>query len=419
MVPAARTHFGERIKFIDGLRGLAVLAVVVCHAGGAFVPGSLPSRVLAEGAHGVDLFFVLSGFCLAYPYLARARADGRTTFDVREFFARRSVRIVPPYLFAIVFLFALERAAWPASFVPSWSDVVRQALFLDRDTPLVSGAFWTLAVEARWYLVFPFALALWFRAPRAVGALALVALTAYYGTFAGNLDALMLPGFLAGIAAAALAVRGDARRRPFAALVVVATLASVAIDAASPMTIFPLRAATLHGGFALSTTTWQIAAFASVALVTAMPGLQRAFAFRPLAWLGTISYSVYLTHEPIVISLCRAPLPIAAPLRVALCVVVAAAVGYGFWRLFERPFVEGALREPALARTRTWFASALAFLGIPERVALVSDGAAVKTSIASAAGAVVNQSGANGEKASTRYRGGARVVVEQPVTRIS
>ncbi|MGZ3506238.1 MAG: acyltransferase family protein [Vulcanimicrobiaceae bacterium] len=68
----------KRIAYIDGLRAVAVLSVVTYHAGkyapASFVSLASPlSVVLRQCYHGVDLFFVISGFCLAYPTLARLR----------------------------------------------------------------------------------------------------------------------------------------------------------------------------------------------------------------------------------------------------------------------------------------------------------------------------------------------------------
>src|SRR6516164_4323804 len=91
----------RRIAYIDGLRALAVLLVVAHHIGEQYFPAV---AAFGLGRHGVDLFFVLSGFCLSYPTLERLARDGSATFDVAEFAKRRLIRIIPPYWAAIAAL---------------------------------------------------------------------------------------------------------------------------------------------------------------------------------------------------------------------------------------------------------------------------------------------------------------------------
>ena len=119
---------------------------------------------------------------------------------------------MPPYYIAIALLYA-------ASFFVPWVnhvslyDVVRQALFLDRDTNLLTRPFWTLPIEFRWYFVFPVGLYLWVRYPKVliVTILALVAIVP--ATFAYSMDAICLPAFLAGIIAAAVHFKGHVLTR--------------------------------------------------------------------------------------------------------------------------------------------------------------------------------------------------------------
>ncbi|HKU67801.1 MAG TPA: acyltransferase, partial [Candidatus Baltobacteraceae bacterium] len=164
----------HRIAYIDGLRAVAVLLVVshhvMLHSPALHVPVPFLSvaHALLEGSHGVDLFFVLSGFCLSYPLLARLRGEQTATFDVVRYFAKRIVRIVPPYYAAVAVLLLLPGTRLGASAL----DVVKQLLFLDWHTSFLNGSFWTLCVEFRWYFFFPIALALWIRRPRAFWAIA-------------------------------------------------------------------------------------------------------------------------------------------------------------------------------------------------------------------------------------------------------
>src|ERR1700741_1429019 len=99
------TEAQHRIEYVDGLRAVAVLSVLAEHVTRhSTLAGATARHVLMEGAHGVDLFFVLSGFCLAYPTLAKMREQGRATFGIADFGAKRIVRIVPPFYLATVLL---------------------------------------------------------------------------------------------------------------------------------------------------------------------------------------------------------------------------------------------------------------------------------------------------------------------------
>ena len=105
----------RRIAYIDGLRAVAVLGVLLYHAHPSFqIVGyshfsTLLGRVLAEGQHGVELFFVISGFCLSFPVLSRLANGEDPVFSTPGFFAKRLVRIVPPYWVAALFLTSPRR----------------------------------------------------------------------------------------------------------------------------------------------------------------------------------------------------------------------------------------------------------------------------------------------------------------------
>ena len=130
----------HRIAYIDGLRAIAVLSVVASHAYPIIRHRAQSDMDVLGITFGVNLFFVISGFCLAYPALRKLHDLGSADFDLARYAAHRFVRIVPPYYIAIALLYA-------ASFFVPWVnhvslyDVVRQALFLDRDTNLLTRRF--------------------------------------------------------------------------------------------------------------------------------------------------------------------------------------------------------------------------------------------------------------------------------------
>jgi peptidoglycan/LPS O-acetylase OafA/YrhL len=190
----------QHIAYLDGLRACAVLAVLLIHAAPAIVPW---------GLRGVDLFFVISGFCLAYPYLQGRR------LDYGAFLIRRFVRIAPSYYAALALfgLLALTPFGYPT--VLSWrvGSPVSQFLeflgdwaFAIPHEPIHNITFWTLGVEARWYLVCPLLVALYCRSRPIFFSLGL-ALYALYFMTPSVLDEGTLPCFMAGIVAADLAIK--------------------------------------------------------------------------------------------------------------------------------------------------------------------------------------------------------------------
>ena len=131
------------MAYIDGLRALAVLSVVAFHAAhwDPNLHQGLVQYVFSEGSHGVDLFFVLSGFCLSYPVLRALHRSGTSVFDIAGYLARRTVRIVPPYYLAIgvvvIGLLVMGRIGWQMPYELSlervgWLDFAKQILVADR-----------------------------------------------------------------------------------------------------------------------------------------------------------------------------------------------------------------------------------------------------------------------------------------------
>lgn len=121
----------RRLAHIDGLRAIAVLGVVMHHIAkyDHHLATSPWRHALREGAHGVDLFFVISGFCLSYPLIVRMHGAGDATLRVAHYFARRLVRIVPPYyaaVAALLLLFAVAGRVWQWQPAPGFrSDAYR------------------------------------------------------------------------------------------------------------------------------------------------------------------------------------------------------------------------------------------------------------------------------------------------------
>lgn len=365
MAASSGNGLDRRIAYVDGLRAIAVLAVVASHsAKWASSPhGTVLANMWSDGAHGVDLFFVLSGFCLSYPFLRAARSKGSATFSVSGYFARRIVRIVPPYYLAMLVLAIGLAAATSAGLVVPLEagathqaalDIVRQALFLDRHVTFINQSFWTLAIEWRWYFLFPLCLLLWMRSPRAFCALVVVCAAAAAWTHAGGWDLLTLPAFLLGIVAADL----ELERRPIGRTAVLLFALSLGIA-------ILLDPAYVLGYSLQQPIGWQLAAFFFVLAAGSVPALRAILSLRPLVWIGIASYSIYLVHEPI-IGLLANNTAIGAILA-GLCSVLCGAL---FWLVFERWFVAQPFKGKLIGRVQPAIAPLLGFLRIPKSFVL-------------------------------------------------
>ena len=153
----------QRQPGLDLLRALAIIVVVIYHAGIMGFP--LPNRVHRWGWIGVDLFFVLSGYLIGGQLLTELTRN--TQLNLPRFYARRALRIMPAYFVILAIYF----------FVPPWREYSDMAqpfwkfLFSVQNIALHGGtAFshaWSLAVEDQFYLALPFILLVLFWRPRA------------------------------------------------------------------------------------------------------------------------------------------------------------------------------------------------------------------------------------------------------------
>ena len=143
-----------RFPLFDSLRGLAALAIVLTHTGlasNANVAGFY-GKITARLDIGVTMFFILSGFLLYRPFVS-ARMDGRASPRLRDYARRRILRIVPAYWLALTLL-----AIWPGLVFggPRW---LYYGFLQNYQINWVLGGIgqaWTLAIEASFYVLLPF-----------------------------------------------------------------------------------------------------------------------------------------------------------------------------------------------------------------------------------------------------------------------
>lgn len=320
----------HRLPALDGVRAIAVLAVVALHAG-----------VLSWGWLGVDLFFTLSGFLITGILLdARdAGCSGWATY-AKPFYMRRLLRIVPlAWVFlAILFLVAPAlRIVRPVPFAEQiwyWAFLSNAWLGFRSATAWMAAHFWSLAVEEQFYLVWPWlVLALprpWLvRTLKTLLVLAIVArivivfmhLPPQIGHTYENFTVTRMDGLVAGslVALCARAEGGLARyrRRATGWLIACGTLfLLLQIYAPTKQVGYIFRYAALAG----------CTASALLLILSSPTGLvSRLLGARWLGWIGARSYGVYVIHLPIVIWLTARALPAVAVLAGALGITLALA----------------------------------------------------------------------------------------------
>lgn len=367
-----------RLDYIDGLRAVACLYVVMYHLfllwpvashssgtlGMRFL--ALLTRFAAYGHVGVDVFLALSGFCLFYPLCLNGGATHNLLprLDLDRYARRRARRILPPYLAALMLFSILPFwSTWAAHAypMPTLAQFVSHLLLIHNLLPsavlTIDGPLWSLALEAQLYLLFPLLVIMF----RRLGPLRFVSavfvtslgfrLLAWY-FLGGRLLAVdgqfalmdSLPGrifeFASGMGAAYILTRpsgaipaGRLRLVSIIAMLCGSVLAYLADKRFGEHSPFP-------------TLLWGIAAFGLIvgAAPSVLPQL-RILASRRIVQLGLMSYSIYLIHEPALRFsgwLVRQA-GVAPTVSFGLFVVAAGPTLLGFCALFylvvERPFV--------------------------------------------------------------------------------
>ncbi|MDT7570239.1 MAG: hypothetical protein QOE05_413 [Actinomycetota bacterium] len=311
---------------LNGLRGLAVAAVLLFHAGLSWIPG---------GQLGVTVFFTLSGFLITSLLLLEKHRTG--AIALRAFWGRRARRLVPAMLvcFALVAVVvrlsstpASEGIGWDAVAAATWTANWRFVLHHQQYADLFSlpspfQHFWSLAVEEQFYVFFPLiALAVLgrrgmrLRSGRLAVLLAgLVAVSvwqaarlydageglghAYYGTDARMAEILV--GSLLALALVrpdGLRVVGDRARWALDGLALVgAAVIGVALATVST------EGAGLYRGWLLGVALSTAAVVAAAVQPRSWTG--KVLSLQPLVGLGVISYGVYLYHWPLFLLLTK------------------------------------------------------------------------------------------------------------------
>jgi len=375
-----------RLSFLDGVRALAALYVVVCHHV-TDIQDQMGSTLrhatgwLSYGHYAVDVFIVLSGYCLMLPV---AKTGGnKLPHGINQYLRARALRILPPY-FAAVF-FSMAVLAFLGRFHElTVGDIVSHLLVIHNFSShwvySINSPLWSVAVEWQIYFTFPLLLLPLRRSFGAVGCI-------LGGLAVGMLPHLFLPIawkhhlvpvdwnldwsypwyiglFAMGMIAAEQTYRrmSDAADKSFRRLLIGFGLAAFACVAL----------VTLHGGsLVLHSYLVDMAMGAGSAAILIWCGrhvrltegrrplLVRLLSSRPLVALGVMSFSLYLVHQPMWLILdplvARYSLSVGQDLavRLILGVPVVVALAYIFYLLVERPCLMFRARVTAVSSLPT------------------------------------------------------------------
>ncbi|HJA29346.1 MAG TPA: acyltransferase [Candidatus Olsenella pullicola] len=355
-----------RIHALDGLRGVACVAVLLLHVAMMLeLWGPEGPYPLIPGAPAVVVFFVLSGVVLTLAPLARMRAGER--YDWLGYFPRRIVRLGVPLVAAVALGIAAGLVAWltgstgrsatAIDFAGTPQQVVHDILmqfdvlfFVSDDTvtlfgdPLVrvNSPVWSMGWELWFSLTLPLAVACLARVRRdgaaALAILAGIFVSHWCGYFPLR---LCLTFWLGVLLAKHLDELSRTHLAPAAEVGALLALLAV-IELAQAVRAGILGQ--LGAPPAAALQTLMNAACAGLVALAMTDGLvRRALSARPARFLGTVSFSLYLSHS-LVIGALEAALPLAGVTtgwaQAAVALVLCMAVAVVFWRLVERPAID-------------------------------------------------------------------------------
>ena len=350
----------SHLAYVDGMRALAALYVVLFHAWLQTWPvavyGDHPSGwVLAltgwldHGVFAVVVFIVISGFCLMLPVVKRDGTMGAG--GVPRFFRKRARRILPPYYAALVLSLAFGALLLAPNTHSLYDEtrpftlkaVVLHLLLLHNlqmnTVTKISVPLWSIAVECQIYLLFPLLLLL----RRRMGNVAVLGTTYIAGLTVGSLVdrtpfaglSPMYPFYFALGMFAAEVICGKRTKL----YVWIGASAAVVFLAFS---LNPVLLKTLWAHLLVA-----ICGMCALIVCAQWPGnpLARLCAWRPVAWVGSFSYSLYLVHFPVQQLIWQdmvRPMGLSKEATFAIMVTIGTALivlfSYLFYLVFERPF---------------------------------------------------------------------------------
>ncbi len=345
-VPVVAKSKGEfHIPSLDGLRALSFGLVFAAHAGlDRIVPGGF----------GVTVFFFLSGFLITT--LLRREFDKRGTVSLKNFYVRRALRILPPFYSVLALASALTLAGVLPGKLEA-SAVLAQALHYANFHMIHAGAdgfapgtavYWSLAVEEHFYLLFPLLFLFLNRRRSRQKTQALV----LFGLCAAILIWRTVLVCVMGSDSIRTYVGSDTRFDSILFGCALAVYGNPMLDASTTSDrtwkylLLPLGVAGLLASFLIRGPVFRETLRYSLQGVSLLPVFVCAMRFpewapmrllnlKPLAFVGMLSYSLYLTHQIALFAL-TALVPAPVP-RALLAMLVALAVAWLMRELIDKP----------------------------------------------------------------------------------
>jgi peptidoglycan/LPS O-acetylase OafA/YrhL len=327
---------------IDGLRAVAVLPVVLFHAGVSAVTG---------GFVGVDMFFVISGFVIALTLKRDLEAD---RFSVLAFYERRARRILPALTLVLLATYVAALLVAPPIYFGQFAASLSYAalflsnLFFSRSLgyffsdslfqPLLHT--WSLAIEEQYYLVAPILLFLVFRFLRRRWILALAPLTLVSLGLSVHLTSQPVTNFFSLYTRAwELLIGMMLALRPLTPLPSKGAREALAILGVVfiAVPVFSYSESTAFPGLAAVPPCLGTAILIYLGASTAPPAISKLLGTRPLVAIGLISYSLYLVHWPLIVFARFQLMRTLTAAEIALIVIATFVIAVLLYVLVERP----------------------------------------------------------------------------------
>jgi len=305
---AAAPRASRRLAALDGLRGVSVLGVMAFHA--ELLPGAF---------YALDLFFVLSGLLITRLLLLEFERDQR--IDLRLFYLRRALRLLPALILLCVVLCAVAWIAVPERFSAMWKEAVIALLYLSNWTralgmhpPEWLGHTWSLSTEEQYYALWPLLLLLCLKRGCGLRGIGILCIALVLAVWAQR-------GYLIWMDAPANRIYNGLDTRADGLMLGSGLAVLITAGDRSPQLLDAARAAGRHltpvalliyaglwwkgqwdadwtysAGLALANLSAAILILGALSLVSRWG---RAWSNAGLVWLGTLSYGLYLWHYPI------------------------------------------------------------------------------------------------------------------------
>lgn len=289
MTPHARFLSQKRFGSLDGLRAISIIAVIWQHTAPTWVSATLAHI----GAQGVNLFFAISGFLITTLLL---RERSRTAaIDLKAFYLRRACRIFPIYYgvlalyIVIVALMEMDSSVGQAFFTNlKYFATFTSNLFVPLDGRVIFYFSWSVAAEEQFYLLWPSLLLITGTISRASILLCLTVVACAIGQLLGSqlLSAVPIAIVVGALLAIALHTPTSFRAlEPFLARSW--SFVAIAISLAIALTVVSVPS---------FVTDTLFVAMVGACVVRESHALAQFLSWKPIAYIGSISYGMYMLH---------------------------------------------------------------------------------------------------------------------------